>query len=108
MTTYEKAVKLFKVRPELIDVAFHEVNFYSESDLVEHFDDMLDSYHQSVNLCGYTYSVSQTLKAVDSIAYHQELLTYIDALDVVEIDGRYYYEAELADFVDKHSDTVAM
>lgn len=106
MTTYEKTVKLFKARPELIDVAFRKVNYYSKSDLVEHFDDMLDSYHQIVNLCGHTYTVSQTFKAVDPIAYHQEFLAYVDVLAVVEIDGCYYYEKELADFVDQHSDTV--
>lgn len=103
MSTYEKAVSLFKVKPELLDVAFHEVNHYSESALAEQFDEVLDDSQDKVTICGYSYAPSQALNAVDPIAYHQELLAYIDGLNVVEIGGRYYDEEELDDFIDQHA-----
>lgn len=105
MNTYEKAVKLFKARPELVDVAFHEVNHYSESALAEQMDELFDESMPEVAIAGYTYSPAQALRAIDPIAYHQELLAYIDNMDVVEIDGRYYDEAELLDFIEQHTNS---
>lgn len=104
-TTYEKAVTLFKTRPELLDIAFNEVNHYSESALAEQMDELFDGSLPEVVIGQYSYSPSQALKAVDPIAYHQEVLTYIDNMDVVEIDGRYYDEAELIDFIEQHTDS---
>ena len=108
MNTYEKAIKLFKSRPELVDVAFHEVNHYSESALAEQMDELFDESMPEVVIAGYTYSPAQALRAIDPIAYHQELLAYIDNMDVVEIDGRYYDEAELIDFIEQHTNTEAI
>lgn len=103
MSTYEKAVALFKDRPELLDVAFHEVNHYSESALAEQMDELFDESFPEVAIAGYTYSPSHALRVIDPIAYHQELLAYIDNVDVVEIGGRYYNEEELLDFIEEHT-----
>lgn len=105
MSTYQKVIKFFKERPELMAVVFEDVNHWSESVLAEQMDELMDESLPVVIIAGYSYSPSQALKAVDPIAYRQEVLTYIDNLDVVEIDDRYYDEEELLNFMEQYSDS---
>lgn len=105
MSTYEKAVKFFKARPELLAAAFEDVNHWSESALAEQMDELMDDSLPEVTIAGYSYSPSHALKTIDPIAYHQEVLTYIDNMDVVELDGRYYDEEELNDFMEQYSNS---
>lgn len=103
MTTYEKAVKLFKARPELWDLALIEVLHHSEESFAELFDEMLDEVEPEVSICGFKYAPSHVLKAVDEIAYRQELFAYIDSYDFTEIGDYYFEEIDLANFIEQHT-----
>jgi len=45
---------------------------------------------------------------VDPTAYRQEVLTYIDNMDVVEIEDYYFDENELAEFIEQHTTREAL
>lgn len=108
MNTYEKAVKLFKVRPELIDIAKDTVSFWTEDELETQCDNLMDDTLPEVIIGNYSYAPSRVLAEVDPVAHRQEVLAYIDNMDVVEVDGLYFDQNELEDFIDQHSDTVAV
>jgi hypothetical protein len=105
MSTYNKARQLFNARPELLDAALETVSFWTEAELEQRHDELMDDTLPEVVIGSYTYSPSQVLREVDPTAYRQEVLTYIDNMDVVELDGRYYDEGELNDFMEQYSNS---
>jgi len=108
MSTYNKARQLFNARPELLDVALETVSFWTEAELEQRHDELMDDTLPEVVIGSYTYSPSQVLREVDPTAYRQEVLTYIDNMDVVEIEDYYFDENELAEFIEQHTTKEAL
>jgi len=102
-TIYNKAVKLFKVRPELLEDAKDVVSFWTEDELETQCNDLLDETLPEVVIGNYSYSPSRVLAEVDPIAHRQEVLTYIDNMDVVEVNGLYFDQNEMEDFIEQHT-----
>lgn len=103
-STYEKAVKFFKARPELLDAAIDTVLHHTEEELSREFDELVNE-RPEIEVLGYFYPPATVLKEVDPIAYRQELLAFIDGHDTVEIGGRLFDEGELLDFMEQYSDS---
>lgn len=108
MSTYTKALVLFNARPELLDAALETVSFWTEAELEQQCDELMDDTLPKVTIGSYTYAPSQVLREVDPTAYRQEVLTYIDSMDVVEIDDYYFDENELAEFIEQHTANAAI
>jgi hypothetical protein len=103
MSTYTKALALFNARPELLDTALETVSFWTEAELEQRCDELMDDTLPEVTIGSYSYSPSQVLREVDPTAYRQEVLTYIDNMDVVEIEDYFFDENELAEFIEQHT-----
>lgn len=104
MSVYDRAKALFTSNPELWDVALSDLGTWSEESFEESFDDEINET-ETVKVCGYDFTPSEVLKTLDPIAYRDGLLTYIDSLPVVEINGHYFNEDELSDFIDQYSNS---
>jgi hypothetical protein len=65
---------------------------FSERDLKERYDDMLDECYGDIKICGYEYYASNAFKCVDPIAYACGFSDYESSIldDYLEIDGDYY------------------
>ena len=59
-----------------------------ETDYTDLFNDFLDEICEEVEVMHYSYLTSQVLKAVDPIAYREELLAYIN--DISQSEGMEY------------------
>lgn len=105
MSTYEKAVKLFQARPELFEDAKDTVSFLTENELETQCNDLLDDTLPDVAIGQYSYAPSSVLAKVDPIAHRQEILAYIDTMDVVEIAGLYFDQNEMEDFIEEHTES---
>jgi hypothetical protein len=103
MSTYTKARVLFNARPELLDVALETISSWTEENLTERFDKLLDESQPVITICGYSYSPSQVFRDGDSIAYRQELLAYVDRLELVKVEDYYFLDWELQDFIEQHT-----
>lgn len=103
MSTYTKARQLFNARPELFEIAVAAISGWTEEEMEERCDELMDDTLPEVVIGSYTYAPSQVLREVDPTAYRQEVLTYIDNMDVVEIDDYYFDENELAEFIEQHT-----
>jgi len=58
----------------------------TDKELEALYDEMLDDCYGTIDVCGYSYSPSEVLKAVDPVAYNIEVNDYISSL--LE-DGQY-------------------
>ena len=108
MSTYEKAISLFKTQPTLWDKVREELFTCPDFHFEEPFDAMLEETLPRVIIGNYSYSPAVALERLDPVAYRQEFLAYIDSLPVVEIDGYYFDEEELIDFIEQHTNTEAI
>jgi hypothetical protein len=75
-----------------------------ESDLEERFMDMLNDCYGKVKVGGYDWDHGEAFKRLDQVAFHQELLSYIDSEDgetIVTFDnGSTYFEiSEIEQFI---------
>jgi hypothetical protein len=75
---------------------------YSTRDLESMYNEMLDDCYEMIDICGYKYLPSTTLKTVDPIAYRCGFVDYLDSLVTDEIifeheDGSYHDEPESED-----------
>lgn len=68
--------------------------YETEDEVIQAFEEMLDEVTDEVRIGILVYSASEVLKAVDPVAYRQELLTYVDTLREDEIISE-----ELADTI---------
>lgn len=59
-----------------------------ETDYTDLFNDFIDEVYDEVEVMNYSYLTSQILKAVDPVAYREELLKYID--DIRQSEGEEY------------------
>ena len=105
MSVYDRAKALFKSNPELWDVALSDLGTWSEEAFEESFDDEINET-ETVKVYGYEFIPSEVLKKLDPTAYRDGLLTHIDSLPVVEIDGHYFNEDELENFIDQYNSAV--
>jgi hypothetical protein len=108
MSTYFKAMALFNAKPELLDVALETVSFWTETELEQRHDELMDDTLPEVTIGSYTYSPSHVLREVDPIAYRQEVLSYIANIDMVEVEDYYFDEAELQEFIEQHTANTAI
>jgi hypothetical protein len=53
---------------------------YSDRDLEQMFDEMLDECHEPTKFGCLSYDPSTVLKRVDPVAYREEFLNYLDCL----------------------------
>ena len=58
---------------------------YSEQDMVDQFEGMLDEVYGTVSVAGMEYGTARALKDLDPIAYRCWLLDYIDGAEVEEV-----------------------
>ena len=58
---------------------------YSEQDMVDQFEEMLDDVYGTVSVAGMEYDTARALKEIDPIAYRCWLLDYVDSLDMEEV-----------------------
>jgi len=58
---------------------------YSEQDMADQFDGMLDDCYGTVSVAGMEYDTARALKELDPIAYRCGLLDYVDSLDMEEV-----------------------
>lgn len=98
MSVYEKALTLFKNNPE-IETTVQELLSVDENDLEESYEELIDS-EGDVEIGQLSYSRSAVLKAVDPVAYNVGFADYLGSGDIIEINGYYYYENELDDYLD--------
>lgn len=72
------------------DKKWAELNDLETREAEELFSEVLDSTHDDIIICSYTYNTSDALKKIDPIAFRQEMLNYIDSLlqdgDYTELD----------------------
>lgn len=52
---------------------------YSERELHDMYDEMLDEIYGLINICGYEYDASLALKNIDEVAYRCGFNDYVDA-----------------------------
>lgn len=52
---------------------------FTEDQVEDMFDDMLNDCYPTVDIAGYEYSPATALERVDPIAYRSEFLNYVDA-----------------------------
>lgn len=74
-----------------------DVTEYSDSDLHDQYDAMLDECHEEIRIGTLSYFPSTTLKAVDPTAYRCGFNDWLDGERdrIVEIEGAYYDRAEV-------------
>jgi len=58
---------------------------YSEQDMADQFEEMLDEVYGTVSVAGMEYDTARALKELDPIAYRCSLLDYIDGAEVEEV-----------------------
>ena len=58
---------------------------YSEQDMVDQFEEMLDDVYGTVSVAGMEYGTARALKEIDPIAYRCWMLDYIDGAEVEEV-----------------------
>ena len=58
---------------------------YSEQDMVDRFEEMLDDVYGTVSVAGMEYGTARALKELDPIAYRCWMLDYIDGAEVEEV-----------------------
>lgn len=71
-----------------------ETIYNSEYDARKDYDDMLDDCYPGVDICGYKYSPSYALKAVDPIAYDCGFNDWLSSEDLNEEDDGSYSREE--------------
>lgn len=79
-----------------------DVTEYSDSNLHDQYDTMLDECHDEVRIGTLTYSPSATLKAVDPTAYRCGFVDWLDGERerIVEIEGDYFDRSEVESLLD--------
>ena len=75
------------------------MNHYTDRDLEQMYDEMLNDCYEEVNICGMTYEPADCLRHMDPTAYRCGLADYLDSLvkdEVVfeHVDGELYDEPE--------------
>ncbi len=63
--------------------------FLTEQEAEQRFDEMLDDVCGVVKIAGYEYNTSHALKKLDSIAYREEFLNWLDSEGLEEKDDGY-------------------
>ena len=58
---------------------------YSEQDMADQFDGMLDDCYGTVSVAGMEYDTARALKEIGPIAYRCWMLDYIDGAEVEEV-----------------------
>ena len=58
---------------------------YSEQDMVDQFEEMLDEVYGTVSVAGMEYGTARALRDLDPIAYRCWMLDYIDGAEVEEV-----------------------
>jgi len=58
---------------------------YSEQDMADQFEEMLDEVYGTVSVAGMEYDTARALKELDPIAYRCGMLDYVDSLDMEEV-----------------------
>lgn len=74
----------------------HDLRALTEDDLEREFVNMINDCYAPIDICGFTYAPAPALKAVDEIAYNEELYSYISGeLEdrLTQIDS-YFFETE--------------
>ena len=59
--------------------------YYSEQDMADQFDEMLDEVYGTVSVAGVEYDTARALKDLDPDAYRGGMLDYIDGTGVEEV-----------------------
>jgi hypothetical protein len=82
------------------ELIIEKLEFQSERQLREAYDDMLDNYYGSVTIAIYDYCVSKALKSTDPIAYRTGFFNWLDSeirigIYTDEIQGEYYLQSEV-------------
>ena len=88
---------------EQIDFIVSSVEFISERELEENFDNFLESISEGdIFIFGNYYDLAFVLKSVDPIAYREEFNNWLDTQNDIymEITSDYYYLEQVQDALD--------
>ena len=78
----EEDTELGKKKQELADIENEISNYDFEPHKFEdHFDELMNETQDMIEIGNLKYEPALVLKRVDPIAYHEELMNYIDSLD---------------------------
>lgn len=100
---YTQAVEAFKDK-ELFLSAVDAIGL-SDADVETLWDECLNDSRGLISIGVLSYSPADVLRAVDPIAYQQGLADYLDASGIVEINGVYFHEDRLVEFLDEQQKT---
>lgn len=71
-----------------------EMEYFTESELLQRYDEMLDDIYGNCSVAGYEYATSNLLKEVDPIAYQTGFNDWLDAEGFEEVGTAHYTKAE--------------
>lgn len=82
---------------------------FTTAQLMEKFDEMLNSVYDPIKIAFYTFMPAQVLKKCDPIVYHEQFLDYIDFSGYVEDPSGvsdYVHVTDLNDGEDTEEDQI--
>lgn len=98
-STYTQAVESFKDK-ELFLAAVDAIGL-TDDDVETLWDECLNETQGLISINSLSYSPADVLRSVDPVAYRQGLLDYLDGSDIVEINGVYFQEDRLVEFLEE-------
>jgi hypothetical protein len=105
MTLYER---LKRIPLDQLEKVLEAATVYSEREMKEQYDEMLDDCYGVVKIGTYEYETSTTMKNVDPTAYNCGFNNYVDEReDILEFEGRYYAAQSIEDALDQGEEYVA-
>lgn len=96
---YTKAVESFKDK-ELFLAAVDAIGL-TDADVETLWDECLNDSQGLISIGSLSYSPADVLRSVDPVAYRQGFLDYLDGSDITEINGVYFQEDRLAEFLEE-------
>lgn len=79
---------------------------YTEANVIDMYDNMLDECYGVVKIGGYEYYHSHAFKLVDEIAYQQGFNNYIDTLECIELMDNgspiYINQEDMETYIEQH------
>ena len=102
-STYARAIEAFRDK-ELFLSAVDAIGL-SDADVETLWEECLNELYEAISIGSLTYQPADVLRSVDPVAYRQGLLDYLDVSDIVEIDGVYFHEDRLVEFLEEQEKT---
>ena len=69
-------------------------------DVDDKYEDMLDSFNQSIFICGIEFEPSRILRELDPTAYSCGLNDWLDSEEFVKVNGSYYNKDDVEELLE--------